>query len=297
MTEFDKRIGRHSENDIVIEDPTVSRYHARLVKKGGNYYIENLEGRNGVYVNGLRISQLTKLDDYDIVKIGSYLFNWRLYIHETSSSVNTGEYTIEDDESPNGQGEHHYNPIPFSPPLKRKEDFTVFYILGVGIILVVGLIVYFKWNQNSKSDNRQEKTIIKEDATKEEIPTSVVEEPESKSRKLSMIKEKVLENGILKLIDFSENNETCTLYFKFFSREGTSVCIDQNTYLLDNFGERYALIEKRNIEYCSSEPNSMSNEINFELTFDLLKLDVFEFNFIEEVENGSFTILNIELAN
>ncbi|MFM7668534.1 MAG: FHA domain-containing protein, partial [Bacteroidota bacterium] len=264
MTEFDKRIGRHSENDIVIEDPTVSRYHARLVKKGGKYYIENLEGRNGVFVNGLRISQPTKLDDYDIVKIGSYLFNWRLYIHETSSSVNTGEYTIEDDESPNGQGEHHYNPIPFSPPLKRKEDFTVFYILGVGIILVVGLIVYFKWNQNSKSDNRQEKTIIKEDATKEEIPTSVAEEPESKSRKLSMIKEKVLENGILKLIDFSENNETCTLYFKFISREGASVCIDQNTYLLDNFGERYALIEKRNIEYCSTEPNSMSNEINFE---------------------------------
>ena len=72
MTEFDKRIGRHSENDIVIEDPTVSRYHARLVKKGGNYYIENVEGRNGVYINGLRISQLTRLDDYDIVKIANF---------------------------------------------------------------------------------------------------------------------------------------------------------------------------------------------------------------------------------
>jgi pSer/pThr/pTyr-binding forkhead associated (FHA) protein len=295
MADFDKRIGRHSENNIVIKDPTVSRYHARLVKKGGNYYIENLEGRNGVYVNGLRISQLTKLDDYDIVKIGSYLFNWRLYIHETSSSVNTGEYTIEDDESPNGQGEHHYNPIPFSPPLKRKEDFTVFYILGVGIIIVVSLLVYFKMNQNSKSDNKKEKTVTKQDATKEEIPTSVKEAPISESRELAKVREKVLENGVLKLLNFSENEETCTLYFKFLSREGSSVCIDQNTYLLDNFGERYPLIEKRFIDYCSNEPSSNINEINFELTFGLLKLDVYEFNFIEEVEDGSYTILDIEL--
>jgi len=295
MTEFDKRIGRHSENDIVIEDPTVSRYHARLVKKGGNYYIENVEGRNGVYINGLRISQLTRLDDYDIVKIGSYLFNWRNYIHDTHSTENTGEFSMEYDENPIIEENNNFEPHQYNAPLKRKNDYTVFYILGVGIILVLGLIAYFKMNQNSKPKNKQEKTVVKDDASKENVPKAVTEAPVNASRELVTVKEKVFQNGILKLLDFSENDSTCTLYFKFLSKESSSVCIDQNTYLLDTFGERYPLIQMKNIDYCSDEPSFNSREINFELTFIKLKGDVFNFHFIEEVAEGSYSIEIIDL--
>ena len=53
------RIGRASDNDIVIDDTfpeanTVSRYHALTQKEGERYIIIDLGSRNGVYVQGQR---------------------------------------------------------------------------------------------------------------------------------------------------------------------------------------------------------------------------------------------------
>jgi pSer/pThr/pTyr-binding forkhead associated (FHA) protein len=45
-------IGRSSENDIQIEDRTVSRRHLRILKAGNTYYISDLRSRNGTFFNG-----------------------------------------------------------------------------------------------------------------------------------------------------------------------------------------------------------------------------------------------------
>ncbi|MEW5868431.1 MAG: FHA domain-containing protein [Chloroflexota bacterium] len=43
-------IGRDSENDLVIEDETVSRFHARLFRQGEHYVLEDLKSENGTWV-------------------------------------------------------------------------------------------------------------------------------------------------------------------------------------------------------------------------------------------------------
>ena len=48
-------VGRHGRADLVIERPSVSRRHARFVVFGGVLFVEDLESRNGVFVNGERI--------------------------------------------------------------------------------------------------------------------------------------------------------------------------------------------------------------------------------------------------
>lgn len=48
-------IGRHSGCDIVLRDISVSRRHARLVWRQGQYTISDLGSTNGTWVNGLRI--------------------------------------------------------------------------------------------------------------------------------------------------------------------------------------------------------------------------------------------------
>jgi putative methionine-R-sulfoxide reductase with GAF domain len=45
-------IGRSPDNDIQIEDKTVSRKHLRILKTGNRYYITDLKSRNGTFFNG-----------------------------------------------------------------------------------------------------------------------------------------------------------------------------------------------------------------------------------------------------
>ena len=45
-------IGRSLDNDIQIEDKTVSRKHLKIVKRGKKYFITDLKSRNGTFFNG-----------------------------------------------------------------------------------------------------------------------------------------------------------------------------------------------------------------------------------------------------
>ncbi|MCJ7594661.1 MAG: FHA domain-containing protein [Desulfobacterales bacterium] len=45
-------LGRAEDNDIRVADKTVSRKHLRIVRKGGQYFIADLESRNGTYCDG-----------------------------------------------------------------------------------------------------------------------------------------------------------------------------------------------------------------------------------------------------
>jgi diguanylate cyclase (GGDEF)-like protein len=48
-------IGRDFSNDLQLDDPTVSRKHAMVCKDGGRYYIENLNAKNAIRINGQAI--------------------------------------------------------------------------------------------------------------------------------------------------------------------------------------------------------------------------------------------------
>lgn len=48
-------IGRDFGNEIVINDPEVSRRHARLTAQTGGYILEDLGSTNGAFVNGQRL--------------------------------------------------------------------------------------------------------------------------------------------------------------------------------------------------------------------------------------------------
>ncbi|MFN3926815.1 MAG: FHA domain-containing protein [Pseudanabaenaceae cyanobacterium] len=49
-------IGRHEDNDIVIPHPAVSSFHAVLLRSGNQIYLNDLQSRNGTFVNGQRIT-------------------------------------------------------------------------------------------------------------------------------------------------------------------------------------------------------------------------------------------------
>ncbi len=62
-------IGRQGDNHLVLRDNRASRCHARIVAADGDYFVEDLNSRHGVYVNGARITR-HKLADADHIDFG-----------------------------------------------------------------------------------------------------------------------------------------------------------------------------------------------------------------------------------
>lgn len=51
-------IGREAGNDLaLVKDPMVSAHHARIVREGHHYWLEDLDSRNGVYLGDQRLSE------------------------------------------------------------------------------------------------------------------------------------------------------------------------------------------------------------------------------------------------
>jgi hypothetical protein len=67
-------IGYAKDNDMVLDDSTVSRYHAVIQRRIGGYTVTDLESTNGTFVNGLRIKNPTGLKRGDDVRFGDARF-------------------------------------------------------------------------------------------------------------------------------------------------------------------------------------------------------------------------------
>lgn len=63
-------VGRHPYCDVVLNNNAVSREHARLTKRGDGVYVEDLHSRNGVWVNGVKIAEPTRIYSRDSLQIG-----------------------------------------------------------------------------------------------------------------------------------------------------------------------------------------------------------------------------------
>ena len=63
------RLGRSHTADVVLEDPSVSRRHALVVRRDGRTVVLDDRSLNGVHVNGERVGQAT-LRDGDTLAVG-----------------------------------------------------------------------------------------------------------------------------------------------------------------------------------------------------------------------------------
>ncbi len=73
-------IGKKKEEvDLVLEDTSVSRIHARITDDKGDIYLEDLNSTNGTFKNGLRMQpyEKRKLETGDEIKCGKVIFIFR----------------------------------------------------------------------------------------------------------------------------------------------------------------------------------------------------------------------------
>ncbi len=70
---------KRGEADLVLEDPLVSRLHARIVKEPDGYYLEDMNSTNGTLKNGLRMQpyEKKKLEEGDEITFGKKVLIYR----------------------------------------------------------------------------------------------------------------------------------------------------------------------------------------------------------------------------
>jgi pSer/pThr/pTyr-binding forkhead associated (FHA) protein len=114
-------LGRDEECEVVISDPNVSRYHARLVLHNAAIWVQDAGSRNGVFVNQTRVVRHRQLGPGDSLVVGIHGFTLELdAVMEPDSSV----------------------ALPaFEPPVQRASSGRM--LIGLTVLVAVVGAVWF----------------------------------------------------------------------------------------------------------------------------------------------------------
>lgn len=114
-------IGRAGDNDIIINNPKVSRHHLQIeLRDDGHYVLTDHNSLNGTKVNGKKVSGEVRLSNYDVVEIDDMVLPWQSYFKDTQT----------------GGGE-------VTPPSKPRRWLTwLCVILGVLAFAAVLAVIY-----------------------------------------------------------------------------------------------------------------------------------------------------------
>jgi DNA-binding winged helix-turn-helix (wHTH) protein len=66
----DNLLGRDADAQVCVDHPSVSRQHAKIVLRSGRATLEDLESRNGTFVNGRRLDAPTELKHGVVIGLG-----------------------------------------------------------------------------------------------------------------------------------------------------------------------------------------------------------------------------------
>jgi hypothetical protein len=119
------RIGQGPQNDIVLDDDSVSTSHAQIEYRSDGWFLTDLESKNGTYVNGNRLvpGVATAVPDGAMVAFGALKLRFR-HGEVAPSAADTGRSSRE------------------AAPRRRSTGFRLPVWLALVILLVIAAIVF-----------------------------------------------------------------------------------------------------------------------------------------------------------
>ena len=64
-------VGRSADAELSLRDPEVSRQHACFQSRNGVVYLDDLQSRNGTFLNGRRVTEAIEVREGDAVDVGA----------------------------------------------------------------------------------------------------------------------------------------------------------------------------------------------------------------------------------
>ena len=154
-------IGRDSTNGVAINDPEVSRRHARLTFQGGKYVLEDLGSTNGTFVNGQRLSGPHVLKAGDVVALGEQIvLMYDAAVIDPGATIASPRNAVRVNPAiapaptpapvvPPPPAQNYAGQVPgaYTPPAKKSNLLPIF--IGVGVLFFLCLCVAALWYINA----------------------------------------------------------------------------------------------------------------------------------------------------
>lgn len=140
-------IGRSADNDIVIQEESVSRHHARMKLENAQWYIEDLGSTHGTFVDGNPVREAVLLKAATYIKISqtTFYFDGKHLLSERGEVL----HTLQQVSSPSAPHPASSRAVGSSPPVGQQAAFFEntnnaskrLMMLGGVIVLMVMLII------------------------------------------------------------------------------------------------------------------------------------------------------------
>jgi hypothetical protein len=133
-------LGRERDSaDLVLDDPGVSRRHARVLSDGGGVIVEDLGSSNGTYVNGERISGPVELGAGDELQIGATVLGVEGGTAPTALMPPAAPETAEHPGPPPRQPAPSRRPVPrrLAPPPHEQGNLPALSALFLGPLSIL----------------------------------------------------------------------------------------------------------------------------------------------------------------
>ncbi|MGB7069864.1 MAG: FHA domain-containing protein [Pyrinomonadaceae bacterium] len=175
-------IGRHSDNDICVQNSNLSRDHAQIAREGSAFFISDLGSSNGTQLNGSRLTQPQLLSDGDKIDLGGGLEITVELSEKVSDAIDKTSEAAASCEN-----------VPFAntsaPPMPHQGlgiPSIVFYIAPIFavsiLILAVGIMYLFSPTTKANKEPATERSNeIESDSTEQ----NANDEPDTHKPKLS----------------------------------------------------------------------------------------------------------------
>lgn len=153
-------IGRSNDNDMVLPDATVSRYHARIYRKGDKWFIEDLNSTYGTSVNGAKISGLIELVPGSVVQISGEKITYDGHSLRSAEGHVLRDLFI-----------HDPGPVYHKPEVTRKKSNLVPVLIALSAIglLAVGLLLLSRESSSSEKPAEPVEVAIPQESKPEDV--------------------------------------------------------------------------------------------------------------------------------
>ena len=100
LTKTEYVLGRHPDCDIVVDAGAVSRQHARLSREGAKFFVEDMQSRNGTYVNGRMVYGRYGLTEGDQIRVCDVSFTFHSAVSGATESSHNLTVLVDDTNTP-----------------------------------------------------------------------------------------------------------------------------------------------------------------------------------------------------
>lgn len=139
LSDGETTLGRHPDCTIVVDAGAVSRYHAKLTCKNGQFTVEDSGSRNGTFLNGKVLTQPEVLQSGDRIRVSDVEFIFQGdRVQEAARSENQGNQSQRDSrgDGAGAAGGVSEDPLSDVPEFARPETEMTFDGSNFGIQMV-----------------------------------------------------------------------------------------------------------------------------------------------------------------